>query len=73
MPKLKEIMTVLEKLAPCHLAESWDNVGLMVGSKEEEVDKVLCALDVNESVVDEAIKKGVKCIVSHHPFFFCTT
>lgn len=70
MPKLREIMTVLEKLAPCHLAESWDNVGLMVGSKEEEVDKVLCALDVNESVVDEAIGKGAKCIVSHHPFFF---
>lgn len=70
MPKLKEIIGVLETLAPCHLAESWDNVGLMVGSKEEEIQKVLCALDVNEAVVDEAIREGAKCIVSHHPFFF---
>nr|WP_302595360.1 Nif3-like dinuclear metal center hexameric protein [uncultured Cellulosilyticum sp.] len=70
MPKLKEIIKVLETLAPCNLAESWDNVGLMVGSREVEVEKVLCALDVNEEVVDEAIKQGAKCIVSHHPFFF---
>lgn len=70
MPKLKEIISTLEQLAPCHLAESWDNVGLMVGSKDEEVQKVICALDVNEAVVDEAIQTGAKCIVSHHPFFF---
>lgn len=70
MPKLREIITVLETLAPRHLAESWDNVGLMVGSRQAEVQKVLCALDVNEEVVDEAIKEGANCIVSHHPFFF---
>ncbi len=70
MPKLKEITNVLETLAPCYLAESWDNVGLMIGSYEAEVSKVLCALDVNEAVVDEAIEEGAKCIVSHHPFFF---
>ena len=70
MPKLSEIIQCLEVLAPCYLAESWDNVGLMVGSRQQEVRKVLCALDVNEEVVEEAIQKGVQCIVSHHPFFY---
>jgi len=55
MPKLKEIMKALEQLAPLHLAEKWDHVGLMVGDPEQEISKVLCALDVNEAVVDEAI------------------
>ena len=70
MPKLKEVMVVLEKLAPLYLAEKWDNVGLMVGDSEAEVNKVLCALDVNEAVVEEAIQSNVDCIISHHPFIF---
>ena len=70
MPKLKEIMKALEQLAPTYLAESWDNVGLMVGSPSQEVQKVLCALDLNEAVVDEAIEQKVQCIVTHHPFLF---
>lgn len=70
MPKLKEIIKALEQLAPTYLAESWDNVGLMVGSPSQEVQKVLCALDLNEAVVDEAIQQKVQCIVTHHPFLF---
>lgn len=70
MLRLKDIMSELEKLAPTYLAESWDNVGLMIGKPNHEVNKVLCALDLNEAVIDEAIDLGVQCIVTHHPFFF---
>ena len=70
MPRLKDVMQCLEMLAPQHLAEGWDNIGLMVGHKGQEVKKVLCALDVNEAVIDEAIKEGAQCIVSHHPFLY---
>ena len=70
MPRLKQVMKVLEQLAPLHLAEKWDHVGLMVGDPEQEIHKVLCALDVNEAVVDEAIHLKADCIVSHHPFLF---
>ena len=69
-PKLKEIMDELECFAPTYLAESWDNVGLMVGDKEQEVHKVLCALDFNEAVLEEAMVKGVNMIITHHPFLF---
>ena len=70
MPKIKEIISVLEKLAPPHLAESWDHIGLMVGDPLGETQKVLCALDVNEAVIDEAIRFQAGLIVSHHPFLF---
>lgn len=69
-PKLKEIIDVLEQFAPSYLAESWDHVGLMVGNKEQEVHKVLCALDLNEAVLEEAINEGANVIVTHHPFLF---
>lgn len=70
MPKIKEIISSLEKLAPPHLAEPWDHIGLMVGDPQGETDKVLCALDVNEAVIDEAISLQAGLIVSHHPFLF---
>ncbi|MBE6022721.1 MAG: Nif3-like dinuclear metal center hexameric protein [Cellulosilyticum sp.] len=70
MPKLNEIMCELERFAPTYLAESWDNVGLMVGSPSQDVSKVLCALDLNEAVIEEAIYHKVDCIVTHHPFLF---
>ncbi len=70
MPRLKEIIKVLEAFAPPYLAESWDNVGLMVGHTGSDVQKVLCALDLNQEVVDEAIHLGATCIVTHHPFLF---
>lgn len=70
MPILNEVISALEKLAPKHLAETWDNVGLLLGSREEQISKVLCALDLNEEVVEEAIGLGVDCIITHHPFLF---
>ncbi len=67
---IKDIMDFLEKLAPKNLAESWDNVGLLVGDKNKEVSKVLLALDVTDEVVDEAIKLNANLIVTHHPLIF---
>lgn len=70
MYTLEEVISSLEALAPTYLAEKWDNVGLLVGSRKQAVKKVLCALDVNLEVVKEAIAKEVDCIVTHHPFIF---
>ena len=38
--KVRDIAAWLEAWAPRHLAESYDNVGLLVGSADMEVDKV---------------------------------
>jgi dinuclear metal center YbgI/SA1388 family protein len=68
--KVSEIISVLEELAPPSLQESYDNSGLIVGNKDQEVTKVLISLDCIESVVEEAIKNKANLIVSHHPILF---
>lgn len=68
--KLREIIDTIENSYPTHLAYDWDNVGLMVGDYEHDIEKIMTVLEVNEDVVDEAIEKNVDLIVSHHPFIF---
>ncbi len=64
------IASAIEKLASLELAESWDNVGLLVGSPEKEVKKALLTLDVTAVVIEEAAEKGAGVIIAHHPFPF---
>lgn len=68
--KCSEITAAIEKIAPRRLAESWDNVGLQVGSYKKEIQRVLLTLDVTEEVINEAIEKNADMIISHHPFIF---
>lgn len=67
---LEEVIEKLEQLAPPYLAEKWDHVGLMVGSRKQIVKRILCALDLNEAVLEEALSVKADCIVTHHPFLF---
>lgn len=64
---VKDIVAFMEDIAPSTLAESWDNTGLAVGDYGHIVKKVLVALDVVDSVVEEAIEIGADLILTHHP------
>lgn len=68
--KCGDIVRFMEEFAPPKLAEDWDNVGLMIGNREDEVNKVMVCLDVTPEVVEAAEANGVNMIVSHHPFIF---
>jgi dinuclear metal center YbgI/SA1388 family protein len=57
----------MERLAPRDLAAGWDNVGLLVGSPEQEVASLLVTLDVTPQVADMAATAGAGMIVAHHP------
>ena len=70
MPTVAQIEQALFQLAPKDLAFDWDNVGHLEGSPDQEVQRVLVALDVTENVVSEAEKLGCQLIVSHHPLLF---
>ena len=41
--KCHEIISAMETLAPPKLAENWDNVGLMLGSQNSDINKILFA------------------------------
>ena len=68
--KIKEILVVLEEMAPLAYAESFDNVGLLVGNKEENCSGVLVCHDALETVIDEAIAKNCNLVVCFHPILF---
>ena len=65
---------VLEKLtgyASPSLAESWDNVGLLLEpSSPHVVQHVFLTNDLTEEVLEEAIDKRAGLIVSYHPPIF---
>lgn len=68
--KVKHVIQQIEQLSPLAYAESFDNVGLLVGDSEMPVTGVLLTLDTLESVVNEAIEKKCNLIVSFHPIIF---
>ncbi|WP_339700962.1 Nif3-like dinuclear metal center hexameric protein [uncultured Roseivirga sp.] len=70
MVKIKEIIEVLEKLAPPTYQESYDNSGLITGDKNWEVRGIMVSLDCIEAVIDDAIDKKCNMIVAHHPIVF---
>ncbi|QDR80915.1 Nif3-like dinuclear metal center hexameric protein [Sporomusa termitida] len=66
----RDILKELEKLAPRHLAEPWDNVGLLLGDPAQPIQKIIVALDVDQPLVNEAITTGADLIIAHHPLIF---
>ena len=71
MVTVRDVESFLYDWAPADLAAGWDNVGLLVGDPSREVRKILTALDITESVVEEAVQTGADLIVSHHPVMNC--
>ncbi|MBQ2957777.1 MAG: Nif3-like dinuclear metal center hexameric protein [Clostridia bacterium] len=64
------ILDLINEIAPPELAESYDNVGLLVGHPDWPVDRIMVALDLTQGAVEEARRNGAQLIVTHHPIFF---
>ncbi len=69
MPRLSEVIAALENLWPAERAESWDAVGTVVGDPDQEVTRVLFAVDPVREIVDEAVRLGADLLVTHHPLY----
>ncbi len=71
MVTVRDVVEVLDEIAPRELAEDWDRVGPQVvppGAWGREVGGVLVCLDVTLEVAREACEGDV--VVSHHPLIF---
>ena len=68
MTTVQQVINLMEELAPRSYAESWDNVGLMVGDRNSVVTGVLTTLDVTEETISYAIEHDYNLIISHHPY-----
>ncbi|MBN3312953.1 NIF3L protein, partial [Atractosteus spatula] len=68
---LAQVVAALEALAPLALAESWDNVGLLVEpSPPRAVRVALLTTDLTPPVLEEAEARGAGLVVAYHPPLF---
>ena len=68
---VKELYEYYDEIIPKFLSAEWDNDGLMCcPSPEKKVKTALFALDITDSVIEQAIIKNVDVIISHHPIIF---
>lgn len=68
--RCQDILDKIEARYPRKYACDWDNVGLLAGSREREVDTVYIALDATDEVVDAASECGAQLLLTHHPMIF---
>jgi dinuclear metal center YbgI/SA1388 family protein len=70
MISINDIAVFLEQFAPAHLAEEWDNVGLLVGDRRRESRNVMTCLSITPDSAAEAVDEKADLIVTHHPLPF---
>lgn len=68
--KLKDLIDAMERIAPMRYAESWDNVGLLVGDPAQSILRVLLTIDYTEPVAAEAKALNCDAIIAYHPTIF---
>lgn len=64
---LADLRRVAERLWPAESAESWDQVGLVAGSDDAPLRRVLLAVDAVRATVDEAVRMPADVLFTHHP------
>lgn len=67
---IENLLNIINKHVPFASAESWDNVGLLIGNKSATISGIMTALDCTEEVVDDALKNHCNTIICHHPLIF---
>ena len=70
MTTVNDILQYMETVAPRSMKMDWDNVGLLCGSRNAPVTKILVALDPFEHVCEEAAAWDAELLVTHHPIIF---
>ncbi|OLN23380.1 Nif3-like dinuclear metal center hexameric protein [Domibacillus antri] len=69
-PNGHEVIQMFEQFSPKAYAMEGDKVGLQVGRLNKPCKRVMIALDVLESVVDEAVAEKIDLIIAHHPIIY---
>ena len=68
--RLNSVLNALQTIAPLEFAESWDNVGLLVGNRNREIATAMTCLTLTATTLDEAIQEQVDLVICHHPIPF---
>lgn len=66
-PTVADVRSVMEEAYPPYLAEKWDAVGLICGDPQQEVHKIVVALDCTQEVAEAAVNAEADMLIVHHP------
>lgn len=66
--KVSDIIYIMEKHYPLSIQEEWDKCGLQIGDRNQEVHKILIALNADSYTLQEAIDYNCDMLITHHPF-----
>ena len=69
-PKLRDLIEILDQIAPKQWAESWDNPGLQVGFLDQTIEKIVLSLDPSPQAVEYAAAQEAQLLLTHHPLIF---
>lgn len=67
---LKDVVKILEDVAPLSLQAEYDNSGWQVGDENAAFTGAIVSLDVTEGAVNECAEKGCNLLIAHHPLLF---
>jgi len=67
---VNDILKSLQNLTPEATAESWDNVGLLVGNKKTQTRGAVLSIDLTQEAIQAAQSQGYRLIINHHPCIF---
>lgn len=68
--KISDVCKIFSEIAPLHLAQEWDHVGLIAGHEEQVCQTILLTIDLTDAVLEEAIAHRADLIMAYHPPLF---
>ena len=68
--RLPDFINEMEKIAPPELAWEFDNPGLLVSPRNDDLKKIFVALDCTVETAKQAIAFDADLMLTHHPVLF---
>ncbi len=63
----KDLLNYIEFVAPLNYAEEWDQSGIQIAGKKEEIKRLAIALDATLLTISQSLAWDADFILTHHP------
>ena len=70
MPKVRDIIEIIESKAPLSQMLDFDCAGLNAGDANAEVKGILLSQNVTYSTIEECVRTNANLLITHHPCVF---
>jgi len=68
--KVKNLLDIIDSQLPQQTAIEGDRIGLQIKTGGDDVSNILITMELNDSVINEAITLKCDCIITFHPLIF---